>query len=221
MYSNVHVGFDPFQILDYVNQFKCYNQYNTMPEGPEVWILAKALKMRSHGKHLILSEQESWSFGLTGTVKLLDDGTLTKVETGKVYGSTSVSNNKLGVDWMTSDINAMQNVVNKWTTSKSSVASLLLDQTNIAGIGVAWGSEILHIANILPNKKGCDQDLSNLVLALSNTRDTIKEIYTTVLTQNHVHQFVNNWFFNLYAVRHMKMYKCGTPIRISGRTWWV
>lgn len=45
-----------------------------MPEGPEVWILSKAIKCHfneekslSHGKHLfIFDKKENWSFGLTG-----------------------------------------------------------------------------------------------------------------------------------------------------------
>ena len=49
-----------------------------MPEGPEIWILSKAInkyylkdKTTSIGKHLIIKDiNEDWSFGLTGKVEI-------------------------------------------------------------------------------------------------------------------------------------------------------
>ena len=41
---------------------------------------------------------------------------------------------------------SLQQEVNKWVKSKRKLAALILDQTKITGIGVAWGSEILFKA---------------------------------------------------------------------------
>ena len=131
-----------------------------MPEGPEVWILSKAINVHfkeqktiSYGKHLfILDAKQNWSFGLTGKLQFNEKNELVKVNTGWIYGYKihyDILENevaKLGIDFMTADDLVIREEVDKWINSKKKLAGLMLDQTKISGIGVAWGSEILFRA---------------------------------------------------------------------------
>ena len=171
-----------------------------MPEGPEVWILSNAInqyykeevvdKTISIGKHLIVNDiNEDWSFGLTGKVSITETNILTKINSGWLYGdqisitdSYSSSSKKLGVDWLTSSKEDLEQEVFSWIMSKKKLAILLLDQSKICGIGVAWGSEILFKANLRPDIRACDQNLTNLVNIMIEVREQIKKVYENGLT---------------------------------------
>lgn len=204
-----------------------------MPEGPEVWILSKAINdyykkeaAISYGKHLfILEKKENWSFGLTGNVCFDINNGLVKVETGWLNGGQvkydSLNNelDKLGIDFMTADDNLIREEVDKWIKSKKKLAGLMLDQTKISGIGVAWGSEILLKAGLRPDMRTCDQNLSTLADSILYIRNKINNIYEKELKEPET--LINNWFENLYQVREMQIYKKGSKIEVLGRSWWV
>lgn len=218
-----------------------------MPEGPEVWILSKAInlyfieeyntsgliKTNSYGKHLIINDiKEDWSFGLSGNVAIISNN-LVKVKSGWLNGEeTSFSDyndymfhlsKTLGVNWMNSNEELLRQEVDKWNKSKRKLASLILDQSRISGIGVAWGSEILYRAGLRPDMRACDQSLEKLVDIIIMIRDEIKELYEKQLDNNKhsIEEFINNWFTNLYEIREMKIYKRGSKIEVLGRSWWV
>ena len=212
-----------------------------MPEGPEVWILSKAInqyykseisKTMSIGKHLIVNDvNENWSFGLTGKVSITDCEKLIKLNTGWIYGDTTCFSDysnvtdKLGLDWFTSSKEELEKEVNTWTKSKKKLAALILDQSKICGIGVAWGSEILFKAKLRPDKTACNQPLNNLVEIMIEVRENIKIVYEKVLekmeNKEFLKQFINGWFENLYKIREMNVYKKGDKIKILGRNWWI
>lgn len=216
-----------------------------MPEGPEVWILSKAINMRAkkynsfaHGKHLIYEKTLEdtllndvvyidWSFGLTGKVHI-NNSIIEKVNSGVVHGSQCMSHNKnallkkLGISWLHASEEQLQTVVNTWAGLNRMLGLLLLDQSQICGIGVAWGSEILWKAKLHPNDIACNQNLSVLVKALISVRDEIQKVYEAELNKTtDIDGFINNWFYNLYAIRYMNIYKKGTQMQVGGRTWWV
>ena len=208
-----------------------------MPEGPEVWILIKAIntlfkeeKTLSYGKHLfILDKEENWSFGLTGKVFITESNELLKMNTGWIYGDQVKYENinkeieKLGIDFMMASKESIRKEVDSWIKSKKKLAGLLLDQTKISGIGVAWGSEILYKANLRPDIRTCDQNLMTLADSILYIREKIKNIYEKELKENNdnLQDFVNEWFSNLYEIREMEIYKKGSGLSVLGRTWWV
>ena len=218
-----------------------------MPEGAEVWILSEAINKFcqgktqmytiSFGKHLLIYNTESnpdilldWSFGLNGKVCINKDCVLTKVDSGWIHGDevkcTKTDNVtfSLGADWITSPLAVLENLVTmKMKTSKKKLGALLLEQDIISGIGVAWGSEILYRAQLRPDMKASEQDLTHLALTMSQIRDEIKLTYLRYLAscENDLQQFINGWFNNLYAIRDMKIYKKGTQVVVNSRKWWV
>jgi formamidopyrimidine-DNA glycosylase len=208
-----------------------------MPEGPEVWILSKMINEYylndntiSIGKHLIIKNiQEDWSFGLNGKVNINENNELVKVETGWINGEKKQYDNKsvkeLGLDWMTANKKEIEEEVQKWTNSKKKLAILILDQTKICGIGVAWGSEILYNAKLNPNLKACDQLLDKLVDSMIEIRikiqDTYINLYNENIDNNKHKKLMNDWFENLYKIRKMNIYKKGSKMKISGRSWWI
>jgi formamidopyrimidine-DNA glycosylase len=208
-----------------------------MPEGPEIWILSKAINTffkeentLSYGKHLFISDkEENWSFGLTGKVFITESDELIKMNTGWIYGEEIKYENinkeieKLGIDFMMASEEAIRKEVDSWIKSKKKLAGLLLDQTKISGIGVAWGSEILYKANLRPDMRTCDQNLSTLSDSILYIREKIKNIYEKELKANNdsLKDFVNEWFSNLYEIREMEIYKKGSGLSVLGRTWWV
>jgi formamidopyrimidine-DNA glycosylase len=208
-----------------------------MPEGPEVWILSKAVnefykkdRTISYGKHLfILDKSENWSFGLTGNVALDDynENELIKIETGWINGDQIKYENlnneldKLGIDFMTSDENLIRHEVDKWIKSKKKLAALILDQTKISGIGVAWGSEILFRAELRPDMRTSDQVLNKLADSILYIRQQIKNIYEKELKEKGAEELIGKWFNNLYQIRDMQVYKKGSKIEVLGRSWWV
>lgn len=220
-----------------------------MPEGPEVWILSQGIniyfeqqeekqqeekeenmqKTISYGKHLfILDKKENWSFGLSGKLKLTNNN-LCKLNEGWLYGSEikyeniNEELNKLGIDFMTADEKDIRQEIDKWIKSKKKLAGLILDQSKISGIGVAWGSEILFRAKLRPDMRTSEQNISKLADSILHIRETIKNIYEKELKENaqFSKEFVNKWFDNLYEIRVMSVYKKGTKIETLGRSWWV
>lgn len=243
------------QKYKYKKQTKYENKTDKMPESPEVWFLGLLLdKMhvsnQTYGKHLFLFEKgrecreedeksreeegEDWSFGLSGTVRWdREENRLIKVDNGWICGSIKwfdVVNkcmSSLGIDFMTAsqeDVEIMMHLY-KWTTSKRTLGTLLLDQSMIAGIGVAWGSEILHHGGLRPDVKACEQDLSTLAASCICIRDQAKATYLAYLEQakseNNQIDMINGWFHNLYAIRDMQVYQKGCKVHVSGRNWWV
>lgn len=206
-----------------------------MPEGPEIYALNLSLtlggyKTQCYGKHLLVNDKaEDWSFGLNGRVILDSAGNLSKNTKGYITGSIKtaesmpqlVNYNKLGVDFITGSTENIRLVIEKWKNSRKTLGGLMLDQSHIAGIGVAWGSEILNLAGLKPDVPAKDQELSKLADSIISTRDYILPIYTKFVSEQPTMEFVNGWFDNLYAIRNMKVYKNGVPIETGGRRWWV
>lgn len=209
-----------------------------MPEGPEIWILSEAInkfyhseKTRAYGKHLFIfkneKEGENWSFGLTGKVCLLDNNVLIKLHTEWICGDNLSFDNyeletkKLGINWLTSSEAELHKEVDSWIKSKKKLAGLMLDQTKISGIGVAWGSEILFKAGLRPDMRACVQVLNKLVESMIDIRENIKKLYSKQLDEDNCREFINNWFGNLYEIREMNIYKKGSQIKVLDRNWWV
>ena len=217
-----------------------------MPEGPEVAFLSKSLNIyyndnsfsSAYGKHLLLKNKEDWSFGLNGTVHINEKNELIKNKDKWVSGnissftsiSTFITTNKLGINWLTSSKQQIHTIVQQWAHSKKTLASLLLDQSQIAGIGVAWGSEILFQSNLKPELKAIDQLINDSII---NHFVTIiahigihalyqYDIYLSKAKNNQdLKNVVQNWYHNLYAERTMHVYKKGKKIKVGGRSWWV
>lgn len=222
-----------------------------MPEGPEIWILSEAInkfyhceKTRAYGKHLFvfpplksntnLKCGENWSFGLTGKICLSDNNELIKIHTGYICGDQVAFDNyeseikKLGINWLTSSEADLRKEVYSWIKSKKKLAGLLLDQTKISGIGIAWGSEILFRSGLRPDMRCCDQvliegsdTLNNLADSMIEIREKIKKKYSEQVDENNCKTFINEWFGNLYEIREMNIYKKGSKIDVLGRSWWV
>lgn len=205
-----------------------------MPEGPEIWILTNALNKlftsspySCKGKHLRNHEtNEDWSFGLSGKVFVNDSKTpLQKLSSGYVTGgiaSIEETESKLGLDWLTASLAELQNEIASWSKSKKKLGTILLDQSKICGIGVAWGSEILKLANLQPQLPANQQNLVSLAGVMIHVRDNIQNTYMETLKKEiNLIQFVNSWFENLYEIRNMQIYKKGKKVEVSGRNWWV
>lgn len=187
----------------------------------------------SYGKHLLLlNERENWSFGLDGKCVITDDNQLVKPNVSWIHGHQLTYEyvnevfGQLGVSWFHANEDVLRKEIAGWNTSKTKLAGVLLNQTKLSGVGVAWGSEILHRANLSPDKRACDQDLSGLADVMIKMRDEIKEMYASYLDGEYAgrsKQFVNEWFNNLYKLRepYMQVYKKGTSLKVLGRTWWV
>ena len=208
-----------------------------MPEGPEVWMLSKMINgfylndnTISIGKHLIIKDiKEDWSFGLNGKVKINENNELLKVESGWINGDKNPFEKSTKLDWMTASKKELEEEVEKWKCSKKKLATLMLDQSKICGIGVAWGSEILYNAKLNPDVKACEQSLDKLVDSMIEICTQIQNTYIGFYLYNHydydnkdnLKTIINDWFENLYKIRKMNIYKKGTKIQISGRSWWI
>ncbi len=208
-----------------------------MPEGPEVYALAKAvahlhIPCTARGKHLFVYDQD-WSFGLSGTVQYHPDThTLTKRATGHVAGGvvneSKSDEDKLGVDFMTATARALRNRLMEEAGSRKTLGALLLDQGVIAGIGVAWGSEICARAGVTPSTKVLHVNVEELARAVVHVRDAVKALYDGVVDRQCTNatacaEFVNGWFKNLYSAREgtLTVYGVGDKITVAGRNWWV
>ena len=207
-----------------------------MPEGPEVWMLSKMINgfysndnTTSIGKHLIIKDiKEDWTFGLNGKVKINENNELVKVETGWINGDKKQYTHSICLDWMTASKKELKEEVEKWKCSKKKLATLMLDQSKICGIGVAWGSEILYNAKLNPDLKACEQSLDKLVDSMIEIRTQIENTYIGFYLYNHydynnkdnLKELINDWFENLYKIRKMNIYKKGAKIQVSARSWW-
>lgn len=212
-----------------------------MPEGPEIWILNKALckyygtnMTQSFGKHLIVQDEYNatgnttiWSFGLNGKIAIDENNKLYKPsEEGWMFGNNTFDNklNISNIDFMSANLEELNSVITKIGKSKGKLGPALINQNKIAGIGVAWGSEILHRSGLRPDEPANCQDLSNLANVMIEIREEIKCLYETELDkydETKIKNFIEEWFENLYEMRNMKIYKFGEKINVSGRTWWV
>ena len=199
-----------------------------MPEGLEVYHLAHVLRttkgftgeqVTSWGKHLYIYDQD-WSFGLSGRVAWAPDSSkVIKVNVGRVYGSVVSGNASYGrgVDFATATAEALHKAVAEmYMGSRRKLGALVLDQDLICGLGVAWGSEVLHRAGGLqPQEPAKDQDLRRLAAAMVSIRQEALDTYARAVPT------MDGWFDALYAVRRMEVYKRGTAVVSGGRTWWV
>ena len=218
-----------------------------MPEGPEVWILNKAICQyygenisTSVGKHLIVQSgynQENnniiWSFGLDGKILIDENNKLYKpMEENWIFGKNEILNSTenirrqlalSNIDWMTASQEELNDFVKKLSKVRGKLGPALINQNKICGIGVAWGSEILYRAGLKPDDSANCQDLSNLSQVMIQIREEIKEIYEDELNkyEDKTKDFIEGWFEKLYEIRNMKVYKIGKKIKISGRTWWI
>jgi formamidopyrimidine-DNA glycosylase len=229
-----------------------------MPEGPEIWFLSKMINIFysnkntiSVGKHLIIKDlKENWSFGLNGKVNINTSNELVKINDGFIngdkvkYDDYKESIQMLGIDWMFATKEELETEIAKWSKMKNKLAGLLLDQSKICGIGVAWGSEILFKANMRPDGKACEQLLDKqlldkLVISIIETREKIQDIYSVELNKimkdckiyrnndsiyrsnDKLKDFINEWFENLYEIRKTDIYKKGSKLQVLGRNWWI
>ena len=204
-----------------------------MPEGLEVHALAYAIQKigipcQSYGKHLYINGRDL-SFGLMGKVKL-NNGIIEKTGNHWMTGynvacptaEDLVLTNRLGMNYATATIDDLETIIHKWGKSKRKLAVLLLDQSHIAGIGVAWGSEICHKSGLNPNLPANKQCLDNLAATMIEIRDTTWNIYKDYIDKcQSLEDFVNEWFDNLYGIRQMVVYKKGTKLEIASRNWWM
>ena len=217
-----------------------------MPEGPEVWILNKAIckyygenVSTSIGKHLIVHSGYNqgndgiiWSFGFDGKILIDENNKLYKpMEENWIFGKNEILNSSGNIfkllslsiiDWMTSTYDEINDFVKKLSKVRGKLGPALINQNKISGIGVAWGSEILHRAGLRPDYSANYQDLSRLPETIIEIREEIKKIYETELNKyDQIKDFIEEWFENLYKIRNMKVYKVGKKMTISGRTWWL
>jgi len=226
-----------------------------MPEGPEIYFLSNIINSKSnsndtnnysscsYGKQLFISNNginEKWSFGLTGGIKINEDNIFTKTKNGNINGDIttyeSIANEekKLGLDFMTATEQEFNEEINKWKKSKSKLGGLLLTQTKIAGIGVAWGSEILNRCELRPDLKANEQDLTMLGRIIYFYQDHIKENYNRILDdcintyrdgefETNKREIINTWPQLFYSKREplMSVYKKGKKVVVTNRTWWV
>jgi formamidopyrimidine-DNA glycosylase len=211
-----------------------------MPEGPEVWILNKAICQyygssisTSYGKHLIVqngyNKQEGeiiWSFGLNGRIMIDDENKLYKPnEENWIFGKNSINDGQINlymIDWMETTEDELIKFVEQLKKTRGKLGPALINQNKISGIGVAWGSEILRKAGLRPDDSANYQDLSRLAGVMIEIREEIKKMYETELNNyNSPKKFIEEWFENLYKIRCMNIYGIGEKIQVSGRTWWV
>ena len=105
---------------------------------------------------------------------------------------------------------------------------LLTDQAILAGLGVAWASEVCAAAGVLPQLHAAAQNLDALAPALAAVRERVQAAYTAHLqalyaacTGDALLCFCRGWFQNLYDIRIMRAFKVGVPISMNGRVFWT
>ena len=156
---------------------------------------------KSIGKHLIIpssycncnfenmelsqNDEIIWSFGLNGKIFINADDKLYKpTEENWVFGKNKILSNTTNInnhlkisniDWMNSDDNDMHNFIQKLSKSRGKLGPALINQSNICGIGVAWGSEILYSSNLRPELPANKQDLSKLHRVMCEIRNEITQ----------------------------------------------
>lgn len=219
-----------------------------MPEGPEIWILSKAINeyyinrktvdyyTNSYGIYLIVQDNknncERWSFNSSGTVFINQSNELIKKKTGWFTGEQTKfidyykAIEHVGTDWMSASINSLHEEVDKWITSKQKLGTMMLNQHLISGIGIHWGSEILFRAGLRPDMRCCDQVLNKLVDSMIEVRDYIVELYENELdkvknNKELLKECINSWYANLYDIREMKICEKGSRVKVVDNYWWV
>lgn len=194
-----------------------------MPEGVEVYVLAKVLKNLgveciSCGKHLLLKdpqtgELQDMSFGLYGRIHLSRDFKISKTTVQdkpcgyvKPIKTFDEVKEKLGVDWMKLTLDQTIVIIRSWTRRKKNISALLTDQTEIAGIGSYWVNKILMHAIIDPKTKANLLDFFSMVEPLSRSiihvRDNAVKLYLQSVPKDE-RAFVNSWCENLYSKRSL------------------
>jgi formamidopyrimidine-DNA glycosylase len=215
-----------------------------MPEGPEVFLLSFHLKKLgfncfSYGKHLYLYQEEGGdklrdiSFGLYGRV-YYSNKKLDKITSGPICGDDKIIDSSaslgFGPDFMNMSKEDIENFVHdKIKNSRRQLATFLLDQDEIAGLGVAWISEIAHLAGItdtdLSSKCNCLDELKRfkLIDAMFQIQTIVKHIILDQVKDLDSESFVNEWFENLYRIRtpFINVYRKGRPVLIGSRQFWV
>jgi len=159
----------------------------------------------------------------------LDEIELIKIEHNAFSGDKKeydninefINDRNLGINWLTAKENDLIPIVEKWQNSRKMLGPLIIEQDKIAGIGLAWGSEILNNAELLPNVSAKLQDLTTLPESIIYTRDKILETYDSYIKNNNPVEIINGWFRNLYKIREMNVYKVGTTVRVYSRDWWI
>jgi len=185
-----------------------------MLEGPEVFILAKAIKVlgfqvESYGKHLLIKDWNTGicydiSFGLAGKIKINPDMSIQKIidptiPSGYMKKINSFAEGKanLGIDWMTSNKEDLKNVILSWGRRKKKMSALLIDQHELAGIGNVWADVIFKHCHISGDTKANLFDCLSLnekfLDAVVGVRDNIKKRYIHFLSTHKVNiKFINN-----------------------------
>ena len=206
-----------------------------MPEGPEVWILARALQTRfstsvSRGKHVWVDGVD-YTFGLFGGLRLGGAGELVHVKRSTVSGEAvplaSLNEYELGPDWCTASERVLAELGSALQGRKKMLGALLTDQSIVCGLGVAWASEVCAEARLQPHVHASDQDMASLGAALLVVRERVLKVYEThwaavqAGTGDPLVAFLQGWFESLYRLRDMRVYKTGTPVKVAGRIFWV
>jgi formamidopyrimidine-DNA glycosylase len=231
-----------------------------MPEGPEVWFLAQAVRavvgsgpgvptVTAHGKHLVIGRMHH-HFGLSGRLRCVPsspgalaagpghdfvhvhDGGGGGEGPAKVTGHVAVLGPDpapevaalaaVGVDWMTADAKALEAAVFANRTRRVKLGAWMLDQHCIAGVGVAWASEIAAEAGLDVTKPLNAQNLRHLGQAYITVRDRVTAVYAALVPPDPAAgvEAVNAWFGNLYAVRPVAVYGKGVPVKVASRMFW-
>jgi formamidopyrimidine-DNA glycosylase len=196
-----------------------------MPEGLEVYVLARVLRnlgiaCSSHGKHLLVKDPHigkmfDISFGLEGKIKVSKDLKISKVcVEGKPCGKIDAisdfqeARDRLGIDWVSCSRAQLLSIVKGWGLRKKNISALLVDQSQIAGIGRYWVKEILRNAMIDAKIKAHTLDFLGLTEVLVDSmikvRDKALENYMNSVPKDEL-KFVNEWFKNLYVIRTKKL----------------
>lgn len=196
------------------------------------------------GKHLLCAGMH-YTFGLNGGLALPAKWTgdlrqpPAHTSHGKICGAavrfdgdaaalraaTGVST----VDWMGASASSMQAVIDKAAAQKVALGAWMLDQSKIAGVGLAWASEIAHVAGLDVSARMCDQKskLRGLGAVYASMRDRVLEEYRefvdTVKASGTVADAIAAWYGNLRAVRTMLVYGVtgGSRVQVGGRSFWV
>ena len=158
-------------------------------------------------------------------LKTIDGYDIEKISTSSLSGDIrqipnfkSIVDN-LGIDWLTSDKINLLTVVQSWSSRAKKIASLLIDQHEISGIGVAWGCEILNDASIHPSALANGINIEKLVDSMISIRESAMKVYDNY--DQDPEKFVEDWYKNLYFIRRMNVYNKGTVVMISGRKFYT
>lgn len=212
-----------------------------MPEFAECWALGYALdklgvKNKIIGKHLIIDRLD-YSFGLNGHIHIKaknEKENLFRIE-HKGYGikggvkEYNKEKLNLGLNFSECSMDEIDIVLLSWAKRNVKIGCFMLNQEEIAGIGVAWGSEILAKSNISPDVKTSTlskDDIKKLCKTMIDVRDKALCDYRLFIdkmkNKSDLLEFVNGWFKNLYEVREMEVYKKSeTFVIVNGRKFWI